>query len=321
MPPSTAINNRIGAGFGLLGFAVFAVHDVIVKHLSTNLSTFQIVFFSALLSFPIITLVLIRDEKPGTLRPHHPWWVALRSISGTASGLCAFYAVGALQLSEFYAFLFASPLLITVLAIPMLGETVRLRRGLAVVVGLIGVLIVLRPGTSDLNSGHIAALAAAAFSALASIVMRKVGQEERRVVMILYPMLTNLAVAGAMLPFFYVPLPLSDLGLLAVDSLLVVTAMGMLVIAYSKADAILVAPMQYSQIVWAALFGVFLFEEYPVWQTYLGTAVIAASGLYILKREATSDVSRNTPVLETRTRMGHSLTLRVSAMMRRMRGE
>ena len=75
--------------------------------------------------------------------------MTIRSVVGVAAALCAFYAVTALPLSQFYAFIFASPLIITILAIPMLGEVVRLRRGLAIVVGLIGVLIVIRPGLQN----------------------------------------------------------------------------------------------------------------------------------------------------------------------------
>lgn len=121
---------------------------MIVKKLSPTYSPFQIVFITALLSLPILTLVMMRDSTSDTLQPKHPYWVAVRSIVGVVAALCTFYAIMALPLSQFYAFLFASPLIITIIAIPMLGEVVRMRRGLAVLVGLIGVLIVLRPGSS-----------------------------------------------------------------------------------------------------------------------------------------------------------------------------
>ena len=309
--------NGQGVLLGLAAFAAFSTHDVVIKQLGAAYSPFQIVFFTALLSFPAITLILIREREPATLRPVHPWWMALRSTSGAISGLCAFYALGILPLSQFYAFIFTSPLLITLMAIPILGETVRLRRGLAVAMGLVGVVIVVRPGAVPLTDGHLAAFGAALAGSLAAIVVRKIGKSERGVVMVLYPMMTNLAVAAVVLPFVYVPVPLADFGLLVVDAALVLLAMGLLVAAYSRAEAILVAPMQYSQIVWAVLFGILLFGEYPEWQTYAGMAVIVLSGLYILKREATGDVSRNTPVLETRTRPGHGLTLRVGHFLRR----
>lgn len=310
-----------GALLGLAAFATFSTHDVIIKQLGATYSAFQIVFFSALLSFPLISLMLIQDAKPGTLRPRHPWWMALRSISGTLSAVCAFYAFSRLPLPEVYAFIFAAPLIITLLAIPILGETVRLRRGLAMVAGFAGVLIVLQPGTSTLGLGHAAALAAAGAGALSSVIVRKIGNKERRVVMILYPMMSNLLLSATVLPFVHVSVPVSDLGLFAVVAVLVLIAMALLVAAYSRTAAIFVAPMQYSQIVWGAMFGAVLFGEYPEWPTYLGAAVIALSGLYILKREATADVSRNTPVLETRTQAGHSSGLRVGQMTRRPDGQ
>ena len=261
--------------------------------------------------------MLMRDPEPGTLQPVHPWWVAIRSLSGALSAASVFYAFSHLPLSQVYAILFASPLVITLLAVPMLGETIRLRRGLAILVGLIGVMIVLRPGTSALELGHFAALFAAVTGALNSIIVRKIGRDERGVVLILYPMMTNLLLMALVLPFVYVPIPAQDLGVFAVTSALVLLAMACLIAAYSRADAMIVAPMQYSQIIWAAIFGALLFQDYPDWQTYLGTGVIALSGIYILKREATNEVSRTTPVLRTKTRVGHSTGFGISSLLKR----
>ncbi|MCP3969016.1 MAG: DMT family transporter [Rhodobacteraceae bacterium] len=312
---------HLAALAGLAAFAVFSTHDVIVKDLGTRYSPVQIVFFSALLSFPLIAIIMMRDETPGTLRPVHPWWLGLRSVSGSLAGICAFFAFSLLPMSQVYAIVFASPLLITVLAIPLLGEVVRLRRGLAVAVGLIGVIVVLDPTATTPGSGHLAALAAAFFGALNSVIVRKIGRQERGVVMVLYPMMTNFILTGALLPLVYKPLPLADLAKLAVVSLLVIVAMQLLIAAYRRGDAIVVAPMQYSQIIWAAIFGALLFGEYPDTNTYAGTAIIALSGLYILRRETTGSVSRNTPVLRTRTRLGTSNGLRVGSLLRRGTGK
>jgi len=153
--------NVKGALLALLAFAIFATHDVFVKTLGASYSPVQIVFFSVLLSFPLATVMLMRDAKPGNLVPRHPWWMALRTLAASATGISAFYAFTVLPLAQTYAILFAAPLLITVLAIPILGEKVRLRRWLAVLVGLSGVLVVLRPGSTDLTLGHAAALLAA----------------------------------------------------------------------------------------------------------------------------------------------------------------
>jgi drug/metabolite transporter (DMT)-like permease len=147
---ATSSTNLSGALFGLLGFAT---HDVIIKYLGGSYSSIQIAFFSSLLTFPLMTLLLIGDSQPGTLRPMHPWWMLLRSIAAVVASVAAFFAFTLMPLADVYAVLFATPLLITILSVPFLGETVRLRRGLAVIVGLIGVLVVLRPGSGELGPG------------------------------------------------------------------------------------------------------------------------------------------------------------------------
>src|SRR6056297_1778793 len=153
--------NAKGALLALLAFGIFSTHDVAVKILGGIYSPFQIVFFSVLLSFPLAMVMLMRDARPGTLVPAHPWWLAVRTVAAVITGVSAFYAFSVLPLAQTYAILFATPLLITILAIPVLGEVVRLRRWLAVLVGLAGVLVVLRPGQTDLSPGHLAALVAA----------------------------------------------------------------------------------------------------------------------------------------------------------------
>src|SRR6056297_1851855 len=118
--------NIKGVLLALLAFGVFATHDVLIKTLGASYSPIQIVFFSVLLSFPLATLMLMRDAKPGTLLPVHPWWMAVRTLGAVITGVSAFYAFANLPLTQTYAILFATPLLITILSIPILGETVRI---------------------------------------------------------------------------------------------------------------------------------------------------------------------------------------------------
>jgi S-adenosylmethionine uptake transporter len=247
-------------------------------------------------------MVLMRDRVAATLRPRHPGWMAVRTGAVMVSALAGFHAFSVLPLAQTYAILFATPLLVTVLAVPLLGETVRLRRALAVLVGLGGVLIVLRPGAVPLNAGHLAALAAACGSALTAVVSRKVGGAERAAVMALYPMMANVVVMGAILPFVYQPMPLADLARLAFVALCALVAMLLVIQAYRLAEAVIVAPMQYSQILWAVLFGVLFFDEVPSPWTFAGASVVIASGCYIVLREARVDVSQTRPVLSSRAR-------------------
>ena len=308
--------NVKGALFALLAFGVFATHDVIVKVLGGVYSPVQIVFFSVLLSFPLATLTMMRDARPGTLLPVHPWWMALRTGAVVVTGLSAFYAFSVLPLAQVYAILFAAPLFITVLAIPVLKERVGPRRWGAVVVGLAGVIVVLRPGETQLGLGHLAAVMAALGGSLASIIVRKIGHEERPVALMLYPMMANVVLMGGALAWVYEPMPVEHLGLLVVLSVMAYVAGRLMISAYQTGEAVVVAPMQYSQILWATVYGLAFFDENLDRPTILGAAIIIASGVYIVLREARSTASENRPVLRTRSRAETGTSLRVGPIMR-----
>ncbi len=308
-----------GAFFALIAFAIFATHDVIIKILGGSFSPFQIAFFSTLFSFPLVTFMLMRDDTVGTVKARHPWWSFARTIGATLNTLCAFYAFSVLPLTEVYALIFATPLVITVLSIPLLGEKVGIHRWLAVIAGLIGVIVVLRPGSTDLTLGHLAAGSCAFFSGFVSIVVRKIGREERTVVMMLHPLVSNFIVLGLFMTITYEPMDIHELGGIALVSALGFGAGLCLVTAYRLSEAAVVAPMQYSQIIWASLFGYLFFQEYIDLQTVLGASIIIFSGLYILFRELTGGGSDNTPVLRNRSRASSAASFRVSALLNKSR--
>ena len=306
-----------GAALALLCFALFSTHDALVKALGVTYSPFQILFFAVLFGFPLVMLMLIRDEQSGTLRPVHPWLTLLRTVLGIIVGLGAFTAFTLLPLAQVYAIIFAQPLLITALSVPFLGERVGPRRWAAVVVGLVGVLIVLRPGAEPLTFGHLAALVASLGGAGVALIIRKIGREERTAVMILYPMIGNFIVTGVILAFVYRPMPGADLALSAGVALCGFLASLALIAAYRRAEASTVAPMQYSQILWAVLFGALFFDEYPDLWTILGTAVIVASGVVIVLRESTGGTTRLRPVTTARAQRGDAVPgLRPNVMPR-----
>ncbi|MEQ5869318.1 DMT family transporter [Sagittula sp. NFXS13] len=306
--------NAKGAFFALTAFGIFATHDVVVKYLGGGYSPFQVIFFSSLMSFPLVSFMLMRDPMPGTLRPVHPWWTAIRTTAAVLNGMCAFYAFSVLPLAQTYAILFATPLLITLLSIPLLGEQVGWRRGLAVGVGLLGVMVVLRPGSTELSSGHLAAMGSAVFGATASIIVRKVGHAERSVTLLLYPMAANFVVVGILMIAVYKPMPIIDIGATSMISLLGFVAGLFLIAAYKSGEAAIVAPMQYSQILWASAYGFFLFDETIDTYTIIGAGIIIASGIYIVARESTKGDSQ-TPVLRTRSR-GYGSSFRISPFLR-----
>ncbi|WP_102109157.1 DMT family transporter [Oceaniglobus roseus] len=310
-----AKSNVRGALLALLAFGIFATHDVMVKIVGAHYTPFQLIFFTVLFSFPLATVMLMRDTTSGTLRPVHPWWTALRTGAAVLNGFSAFYAFSVLPLAQTYAILFAAPMLITVLSIPILGEKVGAHRWGAILVGLVGVFVVLRPGTSPLSIGHLSAVAAMAGSAVASVVVRKIGRDERSAVLMLYPMIANFAVMACILPFVYKPMPFEHLGLVGIIAVFSFVAGLVMIAAYRSGDAAVVAPMHYSQIIWAAGYGFLFFDETPDLLTWVGAGIIIASGLYILLRERAGG-SVFMPVMQNRSPREVGSAPRIAAMLR-----
>ncbi len=310
--------NAKGALLALLAFGIYATHDSVVKYMGADYSPFQLIFFSVLFGFPMAMLMMMGDSKPGTLKPVHPWWMAIRTVASVITGISAFYAFTVLPLAQVYVVVFATPLIITILAIPILGEKVRIRRWLAVIVGLMGVVVVMNPGSAELGLGHAAALVAAVGGSVASIIVRKVGAEERPIVLMLYPMIANFVVVAIALPFVYEPMPIEHLGLVALMSALGWIGGLVIIAAYKAGEAVIVAPMQYSQIIWATAYGLLFFGETIDLRTMIGAAIIIASGLYIVLRESRTGTSANMPVLNTKMRPDTGTAPRSSTLSRLM---
>lgn len=308
--------NVRAALLALAAFGIFSTHDVIVKVLGSQYAPVQVLFFSVLLGFPVATLSLMGDSTSGTLLPARPGWMALRTVATVITGICGFYAFSVLPLAQVYSILFASPLLITVLSIPILGEKVRIRRWMAVLVGLAGVMVVLRPGATPLTLGHLAALTAACGASTAAVIVRKIGHEERPVVLLLYPMAANFLIMGALLGFVYEPMPASHLGLVALMAAMAWAAQRLTIAAYSGGEAAIVAPMQYSQILWASAYGLIFFDETIDAWTALGASIIIASGIYILLRESHGGSASLRPVSRTRSRPETGTYLRTGQLLR-----
>ncbi|SIS64068.1 DMT family transporter [Phaeovulum vinaykumarii] len=294
-------SNVRGALLALLAMAIYAMHDVAVKALGAGFSAPQIMFFAATFSFPLVMIGMVPMRGEAGLRPVHPGWVAGRAVAVVLNGVLAFYAFAVLPLAQVYAFLFTMPLIITALSVPILGEPVGPRRWIAVLCGLVGVLIVLRPGMGDLTAGHLAALGSALAGAFGMVVVRRIGETERPMALLAIPLLANFLAMGAVLPFVYRPMALPELGLMAVVASFGLAAMWLSILSYRAGEAVIVAPMQYSQMLWAIGFGWFLFHETPDVATLIGAGVIIASGVYIVAREARARASLQ-PVLNSRLR-------------------
>jgi S-adenosylmethionine uptake transporter len=275
-----------GALCAVAAFSLYSLNDITVKFLGTDYHPAQIVFFSGMAGIPLVVLQMMADRQGGTLRPVLPGWTAVRMAIVIVNGLLVTYTFASLPLSQSYAIFFMMPLFICLLAVPMLGEKLGLVRGTAVLAGLVGVLVVLRPGGEPLQWAHLAALLAASLGALYYIILRRTGGVERMAVILLYPMMAQVAAMALFLPFVYLPMPALHLGLIGLMALEGFAGSLLIVAAYRLAPAVVVAPMQYVQIIVATIFGVILFDERMDAMTALGIAIIIAAGLVILLRPA-----------------------------------
>ena len=256
------------------------------------------------------SIARIVDNQPKSLMPNNLPLMLIRAGLIVSALSFAFIAFTRLPLVEVYVILFCAPLLITILAIIFLGETVQLFRWLAIFIGLLGIVIVLRPSVESINSGHMFAFAAASCGACSAIIARKVGNTENTAVMILFPLLANIALSGVALYFVYQPMPLIDLGLMFLIGVLGLTGQYFVLQAYRMAPAAYVAPMQYSQIVWAMILGYIFFNESIDRWVVIGAAITIFSGVMIIWREAS--VSKNKPTLSTRnTRIVSAPTMKI----------
>lgn len=295
--PNSPVSPGKGLLFALVGFGVFSWHDALVK-LLTSYSVFQIIFFAMLFGAVPFSLVLATSRSAQSLWPRNPLLVLTRSMTSVL-GLClAFYAFTVLPMVEVYVLLFTAPALISLLAIPFLGEKIAAFRWFAIFLGLAGVVVVLRPDIDTFSIGHLAGVGSALCIAISSIISRSIGSQEHAGTLIIYPLLGNIAVCGIAMSFSYVPMPLNDLLLMFTIGTMALVGQFCLLSAYRAAPAAYVAPMQYSQLLWAVLIGAVMFGEYPDRFTVLGAVIIVLSGLLIVWRE--SQVSENQPLLHTR---------------------
>lgn len=271
----------------IAGAAAFAVAATLVKLVAPTIPTAQMVFFRCIVAVTALWPLLAREGGLRALRTSQPLWHVVRTLSGFGGMMTAFYGYAHLPLAEVTALGFTMPLFLTVLSVPLLGEKVGIRRASAVVIGFLGVLLILRPGMSPIPLlPALAVVFGAVCWAMAMIAIRRMGQlGESSVTIVVWFSLGGMLLAGLLtLPVWVTPrwhelAALIGVGLASTLAQLLITD------AYRKGEPVVVAPFEYSGILWTALIGIALFDETPSPTMLAGVAVLVASGLYILHRE------------------------------------
>ena len=275
-------SNLRGAFLSLGAFFAYACTDVSIKALGLGMSSFQVMFLSALSTLPFVLVQIFATDRRASLWPQLPRLTFLRVVIGLLGSGFVTYSFTHLPLAQCYAIFFTMPLMITLIAWPMLGEPIDPSRGFIILIGFAGVLIALQPGSTDFQLAHLTAICGAVTGALNSLLLRKIGHREKAGVILLYPVLGQLLGAGLLMPFVWQPITGQDVQIGLLMGFLG-TAGGLLIIAaYRVAPSIVVAPMQYSQIIWASALGLILWGERPSLITAAGIGVIVAAGLALL---------------------------------------
>jgi S-adenosylmethionine uptake transporter len=291
-----------GVALAFLTYALFSSADAIIKGLGRELPVFEIVFFATLFSFVVVLILRPPGERwRDMFRMNHPRRVLLRALCGVIAGMCSVYAFTTIPLAEAYALIFLAPVFVTLLSIPLLGESVGWRRLTAVGVGLAGMVLVVKPGFRELHLGHLAAVVVAGAGAVTIIILRMIGRTERRVSLVGVAMVAALVANGVlMIPEFQWP---STDAFMRFGLIGVVGGIGQVTMmaATRTAPANRVAPAQYSQIVWAVVLGAVFYAEYPDGLALAGILLIGLSGLFtFLREDKVAGWSRRTYVISDR---------------------
>ena len=287
---SAAEEDRIGLGIAaaLMAIFFFTIMDTIGKWLTDGYAPAQIAFLRyAFGLIPVAAYVAHAGGLAG-LRTRRPLAHAVRAL--LVFGALYFFISGleVLSLAEAIAVAFTAPLFVTALSVPLLGEAVGPRRWAAVIVGFGGALIMIRPGSAAFQPEALYVLAAALCYALAMLWTRRIARGESNTALLAYTTLGAALAAAPFVPTVWQTPQDIDLWLFLLMGLVGSGAGYLLILAYRHAPAAVVAPFDYSALIWGSLFGWILWREEPDPLVWLGAAIIAAAGLYITRREAAS---------------------------------
>lgn len=262
-----------------------SVMNAIIHGLGSSIHSFEIAFFRNLFGFAALLPLLLRAGV-GALRTSKLPLHALRGVLNAVAMLTFFYAVAITPLAEVAALSFTSPLFATLLAMLLLGEKVGMRRGIGVIVGFAGALIIIRPGFEDVGLGTILLLISAMAWSAALIDIKVLSRTETSLAITLYAtlFLTPITLVCAV-PFWTWPLPHEWLLLALVGALGSMVQMSV-AHAFHEADASQVLPMDFTKLVWAVLIGWIVFAQPLDLWVILGGAIIFSSVTYIAWREA-----------------------------------
>ncbi|MGO4222356.1 DMT family transporter [Lysobacter sp. TAF61] len=270
----------------LVAVALFAMMDAGLKQLSAHYPPLQVAALRGAASLPLVLVWALATVGVRPLLKVRWSLHLLRGVLGVAMMAAFVYAVSRMPLSTTYSIFFVAPLLITAMSVPFLGEKVGPRRWTAIAVGLIGVLVLLRPtGEGLVSLAALAVLVAAVMYSISAITVRILARTDSTQSMMVWLMVMIAVGGGALAWPQWVPIRSEHLWL--IGGVGVAGALGQYAIteAFRMGEASLIAPLEYTALIWGVLLDLSLWGVLPDAITWLGAGIIIASGLYLLRRE------------------------------------
>jgi drug/metabolite transporter (DMT)-like permease len=259
--------------------------DATAKHLTQTYPVFEVSWGRYLFHLLTLPLFLGGQRFTGALRSARPGLQLVRSGLLLGATIFFFLAVQHIPLAEATAIGFVSPLLLTALSVPLLGEKVGIRRWVAVLIGLASVLIIIRPGFAAMHWAALLPLATAACFSLYQIATRILSRSDSAATTYVYSAVVGMVATSIIAPFEWVSPDLAGWIGLALLGLIGGLSHFLMIRAFSQAPASLLAPFAYAQLIWATIIGLLWFGDFPDFWTLLGAVIITASGIYVVYRE------------------------------------
>lgn len=276
----------LGIALLLLGMFVFTAMDGVAKGLaSQGMPPERIALLRYVLVSAILMPVVVARWKHRPLYTSRPVLHILRGVLLIASATLFVYAMRTLPLETATAIGFVSPLYVTALSIPFLGEKVGMRRWVAVAVGFLGVLVILRPGTSAFVPEMLIPLVSSFCWACGLIITRAMRGREGALTILVWSTVSGMVVIAPLGISSWEMPTATQWGMLVVIAFCHAAGQYLTIRAFSLASASVLAPFSYSTIIWAVLIGIFAFDSYPDFWTVAGTCLLAGAGLYVWHRE------------------------------------
>jgi drug/metabolite transporter (DMT)-like permease len=273
-----------GIAFMLLGTALFTFNDALGKWMVASVAVGQLLFIRSATALVLLLPMVHRAGWREVFVVAQPGRHAARLVFIVAEVACFYLAVRHLPLADVMAVYQATPLIVTVLAIPLLGEIVGWRRGLAVAVGFVGVLLVLQPESGVFTVPALIALAGSVTYALSMIVTRQLRAANALSLIVYHTIAVGLA--GLLtLPWGWPAVSGLDIAYLALIGVVATLAHMSMNQALRLAPAAVVVPYTYTSLLWAILLGWLFFADLPTPLMLFGAAIIVASGWFVLHRE------------------------------------